>query len=74
MSKPKKPKTRTVQIDKRTEIRFEAEQPIAIISTRRDLQAAYDDAEQWLGYPLHCGQWEQVDDFTWRIDVWTEID
>jgi hypothetical protein len=52
-------------IDSRTSILLDAAgNPLEVRSTARDLDHALDNAAQWFGEPLECGEWgyERSDD------------
>lgn len=44
--------------------------PRKIRSTARNLDAAFEAAEQVWGEPLECGDWYEDGDGVWALNVW----
>lgn len=54
---------REESIDQYTDIRYDGDKPIGIVTNRRNLDAAIESVEQHLGAPLITGTWRREEGY-----------
>ena len=65
---------REESIDKYTDIRYDGNKPVGIVTNRENLDAAIESVEQHLGAPLITGTWRREEGYSEiSIELMSEV-